>query len=599
MVKAASWIPVELKKLYGNDFKGSWVDLNGDGKQQANEEIRTYNANNILGLKPTEKNPYKKKIGDWTDWLAFYRKNRKLIDQKVGKNKNSIFHWAAKFKKTNFIHIITSIESPLVSRKVVLNAYKKITKILSRSARLYSDTLVKIHKFMTRSKNKRAVFEKLMAKLLVRRIYEAIRKEGVVIKDQEKPLLTENLNRNRLDCDTSSFIVLTEAGEHNWPLYLVHMPIHALLRWDNGMTGSDRVRINLDYGLEMPDSHYLAQVDPQTIKSGLYFTNIKSRRRLISSLIANRALALNDKKKYKRSIAECDLALLLNPKNEAALNNRGWAKAKLGQHSAAIEDFNRAIALDPRSASAYLNRANARFQVGKYREAINDYKQALKYVPKRGIMTPRGFIPVRYDPIKADIYNDRAGTYFRLGYYNKAANDLAHAMKLDPKRYKGQVLPKALFRLNPKLSLQVHPRYRFVNGNAVDVRTALGASLDIYRYDWFRLGAMLDAGYGAGKQSHTLDLLGGISLSARYVRSIFTLETAVGYNFHLAGEEEGAPIGKAGVFRYGLKYTHNFKQVGLSASVYLQHEIPSSDRFAIMFGLGVDWNILETYVGVK
>ena len=126
-----SWISKELKNVYGaKRWKtGKGVDLNGNGRLEKNEKISTYNTNHIPGND-------KRVVGDWTDWLAFYRANSKVIHAKTAQNQKSIFFWATKFKTTNPLHMITSVESRLVRQSQVFKTYKRTWKIIARARKI-------------------------------------------------------------------------------------------------------------------------------------------------------------------------------------------------------------------------------------------------------------------------------------------------------------------------------------------------------------------------------------------------------------------------------------------------------------------------------
>jgi tetratricopeptide (TPR) repeat protein len=65
-------------------------------------------------------------------------------------------------------------------------------------------------------------------------------------------------------------------------------------------------------------------------------------------------------------------------------NNRGNAKAALGDRQGAIADFNQAIRLDPNNAFAYTNRGIAKYELGDNQGAITDYQRAIELARAQG-----------------------------------------------------------------------------------------------------------------------------------------------------------------------------------------------------------------------
>lgn len=115
-----------------------------------------------------------------------------------------------------------------------------------------------------------------------------------------------------------------------------------------------------------------ASVDPQEKKDDLDFLSKGDRRArvlLASGLHAQGDLAASVKI-YDELIEECEEASLLN--------NRGAARAAMGDVTGAVVDYTRAVALDTRLAQAYSNRGNALTKLGKYEDAISDYNRAIE-----------------------------------------------------------------------------------------------------------------------------------------------------------------------------------------------------------------------------
>jgi tetratricopeptide (TPR) repeat protein len=97
-----------------------------------------------------------------------------------------------------------------------------------------------------------------------------------------------------------------------------------------------------------------------------------------------------------------------------AYNNRGNARAALGEHAEALEDYGLAIVLSPDYANAYYNRAVCHMQIGNLNLAIADLASSISLKPS------------------APAYLNRAYIYEKLGLYDAAVDDLTAAIAIDP-----------------------------------------------------------------------------------------------------------------------------------------------------------------------
>jgi len=194
------------------------------------------------------------------------------------------------------------------------------------------------------------------------------------------------------------------------------------------------------------------QGDPATEKSESYETHettnsdgsgkIKeesSKKPLADSAdLSDRAPANQENDKFAKdehdkAIEDGDKAIVLNPNNAVAYNNRGkahYAKGNahnnyldresrdyaIGFFDRAIEDFDKAIAFDPKNADFYINRGNAYRAKWDYDKAIEDYDKA-----------------IALNPNDAAAYNNRGNAYRFKGDYGKAIESYDKAIVLNPK----------------------------------------------------------------------------------------------------------------------------------------------------------------------
>jgi len=150
-----------------------------------------------------------------------------------------------------------------------------------------------------------------------------------------------------------------------------------------------------------------------------------------------------------KAIANYDKAILLDPDNALAYNNRGLARFDQGQLGAAIADYDQAIQLSPDLAGAYNNRGNTRFEQGKLDAAIADYDQAIQLDPDDAIVYDnRGSArkaqgklaeaiadydqAIQLNSAYANAYNNRGLARFDQGKLAEAIADYDQAIQLKP-----------------------------------------------------------------------------------------------------------------------------------------------------------------------
>jgi len=74
-------------------------------------------------------------------------------------------------------------------------------------------------------------------------------------------------------------------------------------------------------------------------------------------------------------------AVGLDPQYAKAFNNRGNARATLGDLEGGVEDYDAALELDGSLTLTYYNRGLIHYRLGNYQEAITDLERYLELVP--------------------------------------------------------------------------------------------------------------------------------------------------------------------------------------------------------------------------
>jgi len=84
----------------------------------------------------------------------------------------------------------------------------------------------------------------------------------------------------------------------------------------------------------------------------------------------------------EKAVADYTSAIELDPQYAKAYNNRGNARASLGDEERALQDYDTALELDDSLALAYFNRGLIHYRLGEYEDATSDLGMYLELVPQ-------------------------------------------------------------------------------------------------------------------------------------------------------------------------------------------------------------------------
>lgn len=129
---------------------------------------------------------------------------------------------------------------------------------------------------------------------------------------------------------------------------------------------------------------------------------------------ALRGQMLQELQRHEEAIAAYDRAIAINP-HSWVYNNRGVARAYLGNYQEAIADYNQALELSPGYAEAYRNRGFARYSLADYQRAIADFDKAIELKPDFALA-----------------YSDRANVFIALEEALGAMENFNKALELEP-----------------------------------------------------------------------------------------------------------------------------------------------------------------------
>ncbi len=170
----------------------------------------------------------------------------------------------------------------------------------------------------------------------------------------------------------------------------------------------------------------------------------------LSEILSRRGYVFHLKGDKSKAMADFDAALVLNPKNAGAFNNRGIVRAAAnGDLSGAIEDLNHAIAIDPQLADAFCNRGNVHVARNEIDTGIKDFNVAMAINPKnisahvnhgKALLiksdiegAQRDFdLVLDLDPRQAEAYWLRSVLQERRGQADKAKTDREKAVAIQP-----------------------------------------------------------------------------------------------------------------------------------------------------------------------
>ncbi len=207
-------------------------------------------------------------------------------------------------------------------------------------------------------------------------VYETIQKQGYKLDPDTKfrsETLTQNLLDRKLDCDTSSMIVLGAAQHNRWNDVAL---VRELGRGEeSGHAWIRHAGKNFDYGYATDDNWYI--------------------------------------KEYGKIPKPCDEDSI-----KASAHRRvGSIKSELGDHASAARSFQQAVKLDPGNARYRFFHGSKEMDLGNVADAANSLQKAAELEPADGV------------------YRAQLGlAYAQLKDHKSAVQSLQKAVELDPAR---------------------------------------------------------------------------------------------------------------------------------------------------------------------
>jgi len=154
--------------------------------------------------------------------------------------------------------------------------------------------------------------------------YQVIREQGYTFSNGIDHRPTSNLLNDVLDCDTGSMIVMAIGAELGWPVSLISMEGHMMVRWNSGNGNED---INLD----VTDGNIYTQseiIDALGGESRLP-PRILSQDEIVAHSYTNIGLQLASEGNYGQALFYATLALVIEHNNSRAQGLIDYCESQL------------------------------------------------------------------------------------------------------------------------------------------------------------------------------------------------------------------------------------------------------------------------------
>jgi tetratricopeptide (TPR) repeat protein len=164
----------------------------------------------------------------------------------------------------------------------------------------------------------------------------------------------------------------------------------------------------LNSGAEAHDARAVSDAIKHAYESELANANKALQTEKNVSNYCRRAFAYEWLGKYDEAIADCNLAITIDPRDPDGYESRASVYHKTGQHDLAIADYTKAISLNSKDAIyCYHERGKIHQELGRYDAAIADYTKALNVGPDDD-----------------ELYYTRGEAFYKKGNLAKAKADL-------------------------------------------------------------------------------------------------------------------------------------------------------------------------------
>lgn len=212
----------------------------------------------------------------------------------------------------------------------------------------------------------------------------------------EETLFTYLLDKKEGQCMSFSYLYLVIAEKLNLPIFLVTVPYHTFVRYDDGVTKFDIETMREGKVLEDKDYIEWKSIPSDLIKEGVYLRNFNKKEAIGSALLdlAHLYAEANRNEEYLEIIEK---SLKFFPNNiEASQALGGYYLQKYVDVMVknnrsdvhildlAIDYFQKALNIYPNYLDALINLGTAQMMKGEYDLALEKFKRVLEIKPDYG-----------------------------------------------------------------------------------------------------------------------------------------------------------------------------------------------------------------------
>jgi len=348
----------------------------------------------------------------------------------------------------NPIHTLFFRELPYTSAETIATAYRRIGEVFDLTAALY---------VMESASGQRMTPMKCLSL-----IQYAMRGTGLKFTSPDKDFIedpgktaAEKIVNGVLDCWPSSLVRLTVSHEMGWPVHMVVVPKHAIVRWDDG-----NERINSDYGSSYSDEAYaiVNDISQAALEDGVYLKSldrVELEGLYISLLdtegvtteegmaLTEKALELNPRRtrswailaqyqyrlrRFEEALASISKAEFYEPDDLIILNWSANIHKKVGDKSGAFERYARIVEISSKLSDEEIEDAPddlftygwANFSLGNHNASIDWFTKALAHITETKVRSyahmNRGTSKVLTWGLFGGLMDYVKGGYFYLKY---------------------------------------------------------------------------------------------------------------------------------------------------------------------------------------
>jgi tetratricopeptide (TPR) repeat protein len=225
--------------------------------------------------------------------------------------------------------------------------------------------------------------------------------------------LSESLETNRWNCDTSVFLVFDVGRALGTELEIVDLPEHTLIAGKSFYFETAQYKYSEYHPIEELQNEY-----------PVIYGRLREDKKIMSLAYYNMGHVYEAQGKYKKAFGCYNKAIEINPEDADIYDGRGFAYGELGEYDKALRDYGMAIEINPKDATAYYHKGIVYWKLGKYEQAPDEFSSAIKIDPEDADhYQMRGRARLRMREVKGAAVDFIKGYWFGLKKPVNAAAD--------------------------------------------------------------------------------------------------------------------------------------------------------------------------------